>query len=117
LDTTGNSLSREGIVEQTRRGVAEEAWKFTKSEPGRAKIAEGEYAVVEEANFGAAEPFGDELYHALTRPIFRGPDAAPKHSGRAFRTRIPAALDNAAGFNYQEGVKFTAQDIHLASCC
>ena len=90
LDITGDSSSREWIVWKRRAlalfvlaelcfsvlfvsgpgahatnaaGIAEEAGKFTKSAPGRTKIAEGEYAVVERANFGATGPFGEEVYN------------------------------------------------------
>ncbi|MGO9588538.1 MAG: hypothetical protein ACLP3K_00650, partial [Candidatus Acidiferrales bacterium] len=91
LDTTGNSSSREWIAWKRRGiaflvladlclcvsalfvlgprahgtnagGFAEQSGKLPKSEPGRAKIAEGEYAVVEKGNFGAAGPFGEEVY-------------------------------------------------------
>jgi hypothetical protein len=44
------------------RGFGQQAANSPNSQPGRAKIAEGEYVVVEQANFGAVGPFGEEVY-------------------------------------------------------
>lgn len=41
---------------------AQQAANSPNSQPGRAKIAEGEYVVVEQANLGAIGPFGEEVY-------------------------------------------------------
>jgi len=55
-------VSRPGAHATNAAGIAEEAGKVTKSAPGRTRIAEGEYAVAERANFGATGPFGEEVY-------------------------------------------------------
>jgi hypothetical protein len=43
-------------------GLAQQVDNSLSSRPGRVKIAEGEYALVEQANFGAVGPFGEEVY-------------------------------------------------------